>query len=116
MQSQMPLDTADLAWAFVRLMSTGEFAAKWAEQTGFFPGTKSLLEEVQAENDPLVAPFAQQMVEGGASVPVTPLYGQIQGNKTVSAMLQSILSGDETVEEASAKAADEMDSIFSRGG
>ena len=109
-------ENPDLAWAFVRLMSTGEFAAKWGEQTGFFPGTKSLLEEVQAEDDPLVAPFAQQMVEGGASVPVTPLYGQIQGKKTVSAMLQSILSEDATVEEATATAAQEMDEIFSRGG
>ena len=46
---------------------------------------------------------------------MTPLYGQIQGKKTVSAMLQSILSGDATVDEASATAAEEMDEIFSRG-
>jgi len=30
-------------------------------------------------------------------------------------MLQSILSGDASVEEASSQAADEMDEIFSRG-
>ena len=105
----------DLAWAFVRLMSTGKFAEMWGEQSGFFPGTKPLLEEVQSENDPLVAPFAKQMVEGGKSVPVTPLYGQVQGKKTVSAMLQSILSKDATVEEATAAAAKEMDEIFAKG-
>ena len=109
-------ENPDLAWAFVRLMSTGEYAAKWGDQSGFFPGTESLLEEVQAEGDPLVSPFAQQFVEGGKSVPVTPLYGQVQGKKTLAAMLQSILSGDATVAEASETAADEMDGVFAQGG
>jgi len=109
-------ENPDLAWAFVRMMTTGQFAQEWGEQSGFFPGTKSLLEQVQQQNDPVVAPFATQMVEGGASVPVTPLYGQVQGKKTVSAMLQSILSGDATVAEATEQAAEEMDAIFARGG
>jgi N,N'-diacetylchitobiose transport system substrate-binding protein len=105
----------DLAWALVKMMSTGEFAQKWGEQSGFFPGTTTLLEKVQQADDPVVAPFATQMVDGGASLPVTPLYGQVQGKKTVSAMLQSILSGDATVEEASASAAKEMDGVFAAG-
>ena len=105
----------DLAWSFVKLMSTGTFARQWGEQSGFFPGTKSLLDKVQQENDPVVAPFATQMVEGGASLPVTPLYGQVQGKKTVSAMLQSILSGKASVADASDKAATEMDDIFAKG-
>ncbi len=105
----------DLAWALVEMMSTGEFAEKWSQQSGFFPGTTTLLEKVQEADDPVVAPFATQMVEGGASLPVTPLYGQVQGKKTVSAMLQSILSGDSSVEQASKNAAQEMDDIFSRG-
>jgi N,N'-diacetylchitobiose transport system substrate-binding protein len=106
----------DLAWQFVKMMTTGKFAKLWGEQSGFFPGTKSLLEQVQQESDPLVAPFAKQMAEGGASVPVTPLYGQVQGKKTVSAMVQSILSGDASVDEATSQAAQEMDEIFSQGG
>lgn len=105
----------DLAWAFVRLMTTGKFAEEWGQQTGFFPGTKTLLDNVMAENDPMVAPFAEQAKDGGKSVPVTPLYGQIQGNKTVSAMLQSILSGKADVADASKQAAQEMDDVFSRG-
>ncbi len=108
-------ENPDLAWALVELMTTGEFAEKWSEQTGFFPGTTTLLEKVQEANDPLVSPFATQMVEGGASLPVTPLYGQVQGKKTVAAMLQSILSGDASPEEASKAAEQEMDAIFSRG-
>ena len=105
----------DLAFALVRLMSTGEFAEKWGEQTGYFPGTNASVDAVKAEGDPLVTPFAQQVSEAGKSVPVTPLYGQIQGKKTVSAMLQTILSGDGSVADASSAAADEMDEIFKRG-
>jgi N,N'-diacetylchitobiose transport system substrate-binding protein len=108
-------ENPDLAFALVRMMSTGEFAQKWGDQTGYFPGTNELLEQAQEEGDPLVAPFAEQAADGGKSVPVTPLYGQVQGKKTISAMLQSILSGDATVAEASEAAADEMDQIFSRG-
>ena len=70
---------------------------------------------MQEADDPVVAPFATQMGEGGASLPVTPKYGQVQGKKTVSAMLQSILSGDASVAEAAEKAADEMDEIFQQG-
>ncbi len=105
----------DLAWALVRLMSTGKYAEEWGQQTGFFPGTKTLLAKIESEDDPTVSPFAQQAADASKSVPVTPLYGQIQGKKTISAMLQSILSGKATVEEASTQAAQEMDDIFSRG-
>jgi N,N'-diacetylchitobiose transport system substrate-binding protein len=105
----------DLAWAFVRMMSTGKFAAEWGQQTGFFPGTKSLLDKLQSQDDPTVSPFAEQAADASKSVPVTPLYGQIQGKKTISAMLESILSGKASVADASKQAAQEMDALFSRG-
>lgn len=104
-----------LAWDFIDLMSTGEFASGWAEATSFFPGVDSLLADAQASDDPLVQPFARQMVEAGASVPVTPAYGQVQARKTVQAMLQSILSGAKTVEQATADAAAEMDETLGSG-
>ena len=108
-------ENPDLAWALVKMMSTGEYASKWADVSGFFPGEQALLEEIQSEGDPLVAPFAKQAAEASASVPATPLYGQVQAKLTVPAMVQSILTGKATVEEATATAADEMDEIFSGG-
>jgi N,N'-diacetylchitobiose transport system substrate-binding protein len=102
-------DIKDLAWEFIELMSSEEYAQMWAEQSSFFPGLNSLLAEAQAQDDPLVSPFATQMEQAGASVPVTPAYGAVQGQQTVTAMLQSILSGDASVEEATAAAAAEMD-------
>lgn len=105
-------ENKDLAWAFVELMSTGEFAQKWAEQSGYFPGLESLLKTTMQSDDPLVKPFAEQMVDGGASPPVTPTFGAVQAKKTTNTMLQAILSGQKTVEEATTDAANEMDEIM----
>ena len=102
----------DLAWEFVQMMTTGDAAAAWSKETGFFPGQVSALKTSVAGNDPLVAPFAKQMVEAGRSVPATPLYGQIQGAKNVESMLQSILTERQTVEQATTEAAAAMDKIF----
>ncbi|MGF6824024.1 N,N'-diacetylchitobiose transport system substrate-binding protein [Microbacterium sp. ZKA21] len=107
-------ENADLAWQLVDLMTTGEFAEKWADETGYFPGVQSAMEEALASTDPLVAPFAQQMVEGGASVPVTPNFGAVQAKKTTNAMMQSILSGQKDVETATKDAATEMTELLNQ--
>lgn len=102
----------DLAFEFIELMTTGDFATAWGEQSGYFPGQASLLDETMASTDPLVAPFAKQFVEAGASPPVSPNYGDVQAKLTTSTMMQSILSGTEDVATASTKAADEMTSLL----
>jgi N,N'-diacetylchitobiose transport system substrate-binding protein len=102
----------DLAFAFIEMMTTGEFAQQWGEQSGYFPGQVSLLEETLQSTDPLVAPFAQQFVEGGASVPVAPTYGAVQAKATTSTMMQSILAGDADVATASTAAAEEMTTVL----
>ncbi len=102
----------ELAWEWVKLMGTGKFAAEWADSTGYFPGVESLLEDTLKSTDPLVQPFAEQMVNGGASVPVTPKFGAVQAKKTTNTMMQSILSGQKTVEQATKDAAAEMDEIM----
>ena len=105
----------DLAWQLVQMMSTGEFAAKWAQESSYFPGTTALLDEAVRSPDPLVAPFARQMAESGRAVPITPAFGQIQGDKTIAAMMRSILTGEATVEQATSTAAAKMNEIFARG-
>jgi N,N'-diacetylchitobiose transport system substrate-binding protein len=108
-------DAPDLAWQLVEMMGTGEFAAKWAEESSYFPGTTELLSAAVQSPDPLVAPFARQMVESGRNVPITPAFGQIQGDKTIAKMMRSILTGEATVEQATSTAAAEMNEIFARG-
>jgi N,N'-diacetylchitobiose transport system substrate-binding protein len=102
----------DLAWTFIEMMTTGEFAQQWGEQSGYFPGQVSLLDETLASTDPLVAPFAEQFVDGGASVPAAPTYGAVQAKLTTSTMMQSILSGEADVSEASEAAAEEMTNVL----
>jgi len=55
------------------------------------------------------------MVDAGANVPLTPLYGQVQGKKTIPAMMRSILTGEASVDEATSTAAKEMNQIFAGG-
>ncbi|MFT2815314.1 sugar ABC transporter substrate-binding protein [Leifsonia sp. A12D58] len=102
----------DLAWEFMDLMTTGDFATEWATQSGYFPGETSALDATVAGADEITKAFATQMVDGGASLPVTPKFGAVQAKKTTNAMIQSILSGEKTVEQASADAAAEMTKIL----
>jgi N,N'-diacetylchitobiose transport system substrate-binding protein len=101
-------DEPDLAWQFVELMTSEQYAQDWATQSSFFPGLKSLLDKATAQDDPLVSPFATQMKDAGKTVPVTPAWGKVEAKKTLGAMLQAILSGSKTVDQATADAAAEM--------
>ncbi|MGI5128562.1 sugar ABC transporter substrate-binding protein [Pseudonocardia sp. CA-107938] len=103
----------DLAWELVKMMATGDLAAKWGKESGYFPGTTALLQQSASSTDPLVAPFAKQAVDAGRAVPVTPAFGKIQGKKTVATMMRSILSGEKSVDQAAADAATEMNQLFS---
>ncbi|WP_221583446.1 sugar ABC transporter substrate-binding protein [Microbacterium sp. G2-8] len=107
-------DDKDLAWQFLELMTTGDFAEQWGEQSGYFPGQTSLLESVMSSDDPLVAPFATQFVEGGATLPVTPAFGAVQAKETTNTAMQSILSGDKDAESAMGDAATEMTEILNQ--
>lgn len=102
----------DLSWEFVKYMTTGDMATKWAAESHYFPGLKSLMDAQTKSTDPLVAPFATQMLNAGRSVPVTPLYGQTQGAKIIPTMTQSILSGNATVQQAADKAAAASNKIY----
>lgn len=105
-------ENPELAWAFVELMTTGDFAAQWGEDSGYFPATTELVGELEQHDDPLVAPFAQQMNEAGATMPVTPLWGQVEGAQILPAMLQSVLGSGTPVDQAADSAATEMNEIF----
>lgn len=105
-------DNKDLAWQFIELMSSKEYATQWAESSSFFPGLNSLLSELQERDDPLVTPFATQMEEAGESVPVTPAWGKVEAKKTIATMLQAILSGKKSVEQATADASAEINEVL----
>lgn len=105
-------ENEDLSWEFVKMMSTGEFAQKWGESANFFPGSTAVLEDMKANADEVTQVFIRQMVEGGASTPVTPLWGAIQGQQVTPTMVQSILAGQASAQEAADTAAETMNSTF----
>jgi N,N'-diacetylchitobiose transport system substrate-binding protein len=107
-ESQEP----DLAFELIKLVTTGEFATRWAEETNYFPGTTEALDEVVAGGDELTQVFATQMTEGGKSVPVTPAWGKIEGAKTLSTLIGAVLGGT-PAQDAADSAAAEMDGFFS---
>lgn len=105
-------ENPELAWAFVEMMTTGEYAEQWAQESSYFPATTEALEQIASADDPLVAPFAEQMNEAGEVLPVTPLWGQAEGAQTIPSMLQSVLGGNADVQQATSDAAEEMNGIF----
>lgn len=52
------------------------------------------------------------MTEAGKSVPVTPMWGQIEGKKTLPNLLSNVLAGGQAPQAAADAAAKEMDGIF----
>lgn len=95
----------DLAWKFVEMMTTSDLAKNWAKQTGYFPSTNSALKPFATSTDPLVKPFAETMLKAGKNTPSAPQWGAVEGNKTVSQMVQSILTGT-SVDKAAKTASD----------
>ena len=102
----------DLSWELVKLMTTGEYADRWSEETGFFPGQQSLLDAYAQNDDPYVAPFATQLSEGAKLLPITEKWGAVQAEQVVQQMLLAILTGSKDVQSAADDAAAAMDKIF----
>ncbi|GAA3747440.1 N,N'-diacetylchitobiose transport system substrate-binding protein [Spinactinospora alkalitolerans] len=105
----------ELAWEYVQLLTSDDYAARWTEETTYFPGKQEQLAAFTESDDPLVQPFAVQMSEAGRGVPADPAYGKVQGQKVLQTMVQSILSGDASVEEASATAAEAIEKTLNEG-
>ncbi|WP_116115863.1 sugar ABC transporter substrate-binding protein [Austwickia chelonae] len=101
----------DLAFELVKLMTTGDLATRWGKESTYFPGTKSLVGQLSGEGK-LTEVFVEQFTQGGKSVPVTPAWGKVQGKKVVPTMMQSVLSGKATVQQAADQAAKDMDEVF----
>ncbi|WP_037911643.1 sugar ABC transporter substrate-binding protein [Actinacidiphila yeochonensis] len=83
----------DLAFRFIKMMTTGDLSKKWADEAGYFPSTTTALQSYADSSDPLVAPFAQAMLKGGKNVPSASGWGSVEGDQTITQMLQSILTG-----------------------
>ena len=105
----------EAGWHYVDLLTSGEFFERWGEESGFFPAGVAEIEEYANSEDPLVRPFATQLLEAGKSTPAVPAWSQVEAEGVVVKMQQDILNGDATVEEATAAAAEAIENILNEG-
>lgn len=105
----------EAAWRYVQHLTGDEFSMRWAEETGFFPGVTSSVDEFSASAAPILEPFAVQLNEASRGVPVTPAWTQVEAEKVLVGMQQDILNGESTVDEATEKAANEIERILNGG-
>ena len=105
----------EAGWRYVDLLTSGEFFERWGEESGFFPAGVTEIEEYANSEDPLVQPFAIQLLEAGKSTPAVPAWSQVEAEGVIVKMQQDILNGNATVEEATDTAAEAIENILNEG-
>ncbi|KOX15285.1 sugar ABC transporter substrate-binding protein [Nocardiopsis sp. NRRL B-16309] len=105
----------EAAQSYVEHLTGDEFSARWAEETGFFPGTVEGVDAFSASADPILEPFAVQLSDASRGLPVTPEWSRVESEKVIVAMQQDILNGNATVDEATETAAAEIERILNGG-
>lgn len=98
---------SEASFALIQLLTTGDLATAWAKQTNFFPSTTTGMKTFTESKDPLVAPFAKAMMNAGKNVPNAPAWGTVEGDKTITTMLQAILNGT-SVDDATKTASESI--------
>ena len=103
---------ADEAWKFVEFLLNKENQLTFAKTVGMFPARMSVFETPYYSEYPLNV-FAEQL-KVGKVYPVTPEWGQIEATRILFTMIENILMGKKTVQEAADDTAVEMDKVFKR--
>ncbi|NLG84901.1 MAG: sugar ABC transporter substrate-binding protein [Firmicutes bacterium] len=101
----------DLAAEFVHLLMGDKYQLELAKMLKFFPGRVSLQDDTAFKSDPILKVFAEQM-KYGRSLPAAPGWGSIEKLDVPGVMLQKILTGQMSVEQAAAWAAEKMNDLF----
>ncbi|MEU3017505.1 sugar ABC transporter substrate-binding protein [Nocardiopsis sp. NPDC007018] len=105
----------EAGWEYVDLLTNGEFFDRWGEESGFFPAGVDQIQAYAESGDPLVEPFATQLLEAGKSTPAVPAWSQVEAEGIIVGMQQDILNGEATVEEATDRAAESIETILNGG-
>jgi N,N'-diacetylchitobiose transport system substrate-binding protein len=101
-----------LAWDYLTVLLNKQNDQKFASSLNFFPVYKDLVAGGTYANDKVMAAFATAM-QNTKLTPVTPKWVEVSRTKTVTqAMNSSVIKGQKSVEQATADAASEMESIL----
>ncbi|MEV6812865.1 sugar ABC transporter substrate-binding protein [Micromonospora sp. NPDC051296] len=102
----------DLAWDYLTVLVNKKNAQRFADSLGFFPVYSDLVGGSGYADDKIMAAFATTM-QNTRLTPLTPKWVEVSRTKTVTqAMNSSVMKGQKTVEQATADAAAEMESIL----
>ncbi len=102
----------DLAWDYLTVLLNKKNSQQFADSLGFFPVYSDLVAGSSYADDKIMAAFATTM-QNTRLTPLTPKWVEVSRTKTVTqAMNSSVMKGQKTVEQATADAAAEMESIL----
>ncbi|BCL13384.1 sugar ABC transporter substrate-binding protein [Micromonospora sagamiensis] len=102
----------DLAWDYLTVLLNKKNSKTFADSLGFFPVYQDLVTSGGYADDKVMAAFATTL-QSTKLTPLTPKWVEVSRTKTVTqAMNSSVMKGQKTVEQATAEAAAEMESIL----
>lgn len=105
-------EVKDLAWDYMTVLLNKQNNKKWADNLKFFPVYSDLVGGSDYTSDKIMAAFATSM-QNSKLTPATPKWLEVSRNKMVTqAMNSSVIKGQKTVEQATADAAAEIESVL----
>jgi N,N'-diacetylchitobiose transport system substrate-binding protein len=102
----------DAANAFVDFMLEPANLNKFTSEIGFLPGTVAGIKESGYLDDPVRKPFAEQLLEHSAVYPPSPRWGALEGANIFDGVIQNVMKGKETPEQAAKSLSEKMDQEF----
>ena len=105
-------ENVDAANAFVDFMLEPANLNKFTSEIGFLPGTVAGIEESGYLDDPVRKPFAEQLLEHSAVYPPSPRWGALEGANIFDGVIQNVMKGKQTPEQAAQDLAAKMDEEF----
>jgi N,N'-diacetylchitobiose transport system substrate-binding protein len=106
-------DNPDLASAFVDFLLEPEQVNSFTGKIGFLPGTVAGIEASGMLDDPVKAPFAEQLKDHSQVYPPSPKWGALEGENIFDGAVQSVMQGKESPQEAMQAVSEKMDAELS---
>ena len=107
-------ENVETANAFVDFMLEPANLNEFTSEIGFLPGTVAGIEESGYLDDPVRKPFAEQLLDHSAVYPPSPRWGALEGANIFDGVIQNVMKGKETPEQAAQSLAEQMDEEFAR--
>jgi N,N'-diacetylchitobiose transport system substrate-binding protein len=105
-------ENIEAANAFVDFMLEPANLNEFTSEIGFLPGTVAGIEESGYLEDPVRKPFAEQLLDHSAVYPPSPRWGALEGANIFDGVIQNVMKGKETPEQAAQSLAEKMDQEF----